>query len=230
MDPQRGLWEREAEAASIAVAVKGAEHGAGSLLLVEGSVGIGKTRLLAEARAQAAEAGMSACRARASELERDFAFGVVRQLFEPLLTAMTDPARQEELWQGPASRAREVFAPGTGAEAGTVGDFAVLHGLYWLTANACQHRPLVLLVDDLQWCDAPSLRYLAYLLPRIPDLGVLVATALRTGEPAIDERLLQRAGRGSPGPVRRIRQRADRSGHPLRAGCLGSAPVHRQPP
>jgi hypothetical protein len=27
--------------------------------------------------------------------------------------------------------------------------FATLHGLYWLTANLCVHRPLMLVVDDL---------------------------------------------------------------------------------
>ncbi|MEV0186626.1 hypothetical protein AB0I54_46710 [Streptomyces sp. NPDC050625] len=47
------------------------------------------------------------------------------------------------------------------------------------------------MVDDLQWCDAPSLRYLAHLLPRIGDLSLLVVAALRTGEPAADERLVQ---------------------------------------
>jgi hypothetical protein len=36
----------------------------------------------------------------------------------------------------------------------------------------------------------PSLRFLAYLLPRLDDLSLLVACALRTGESATDERLL----------------------------------------
>ncbi|MFF3403990.1 AAA family ATPase [Streptomyces sp. NPDC002659] len=190
-DTARGLWEREAEAAVVADAVKIATHGNGGLLLVEGPAGIGKTRLLAEAWTAAAEAGARVVRARGTQLERDFAFGVVRQLFEPLVARM-DQARLEVLWQGPAAQARPVFEiVGTTPTAGPAGDFAVLHGLYWLTANAAQDHPLVLLVDDLQWCDTPSLGYLAYLLPRIEDLGVLVAAALRTGEAATDERLIQ---------------------------------------
>ena len=51
----------------------------------KGPGGIGKTRLLAAARGAAREAGMRTLHARASELERSFTFGVVRQLFEPAL-------------------------------------------------------------------------------------------------------------------------------------------------
>ncbi|MFF3404540.1 AAA family ATPase [Streptomyces sp. NPDC002659] len=184
-----GLWEREGESATVAKAVKDVMHGDGRLLLVEGPAGIGKTRLLAEVRTAAAEVGAQVTLARGTPLERDFAFGVVRQMFEPLL-AHLGTAEQERLWQGPAVQARQVFASVDPA-AESAGNFAVLHGLYWLTANASQDHPLVLCVDDLQWCDAPSLRYLAYLLPRLEDLGVLVATALRTGESATDDRLLE---------------------------------------
>ncbi|MFI8294154.1 AAA family ATPase [Streptomyces sp. NPDC085614] len=191
MRVEPGLLEREAESISIEKTVREIVHGNGGVLMVEGAAGIGKTRLLGEARAQAIKAGMALGQARASELERDFAFGMVRQIFAPLLAA-ADPAQAEELWQGPAAQAREVFAPAdTDPAVGPAGDFAVLHGLYWLTANACQDRPLVLLMDDLQWCDIPSLRYLAYLLPRLQGMNLLVAAARRTGAPATDERLLQ---------------------------------------
>ncbi len=79
------LLERDAELATLAAMVAAARAGEGQLVAIEGSAGIGKTRLLAEARAAAAEAGLDVLAARAGELEREFAFGVVRQLFEPLL-------------------------------------------------------------------------------------------------------------------------------------------------
>lgn len=180
------LLERGAEHAAVAGALGDAAEGRGGLLVVEGPAGIGKTRLLGAARAAAVDAGFGVASARGTELERDFAFGVVRQLFEPLLT-QAGAVRREELWAGPAAQAREVL---TSVGAGPAGDLAVLHGLFWLTANACQDRPLVLVADDLQWCDVPSLRFLAFLLPRLADLGVLVVAGLRTGEPAGDERLV----------------------------------------
>ena len=67
----------------------------------------------------------------------------------------------------------------------------MLHGLYWLTVNASSERPLVLAVDDLHWCDHPSLRFLAYLARRLEGLPVLVACGLRPSEPGVDTALLR---------------------------------------
>ena len=74
--------ERAAELDVIAAAIASACAGAGSVLLVEGAAGIGKTRLLAQACEQAAGAGMTVLTARAAEYEDGYAWGVVRQLFE----------------------------------------------------------------------------------------------------------------------------------------------------
>ena len=52
------------------------------MLVIEGRAGIGKTSLAEEACSRADELGHEVLRARGSELEAGFAFGVVRQLFE----------------------------------------------------------------------------------------------------------------------------------------------------
>src|SRR5918998_1646545 len=57
--------------------------------------------------------------------------------------------------------------------------FAVLHGLYWLCANLAARRPLVLAVDDAHWGDAPSLRFLVFLLTRLEELPVALVVATR---------------------------------------------------
>ena len=65
----------------------GAVSGSGGLALVEGPAGVGKSSLLREAVTVARRLGFDTANARASELEREFAFGLVRQLFEPKLAA-----------------------------------------------------------------------------------------------------------------------------------------------
>jgi len=81
-------------------------------------------------------------------------------------------------------------APTGGGAAPDDQAFAVVHGLYWLVANLAARRPLLLLADDVHWWDAPSLRFLAYLIPPVEELPVIVAAAARPGEPGADGELL----------------------------------------
>jgi predicted ATPase len=76
------MVEREADVGRLGDAVARAAAGEGAFVLAEGPAGIGKSRLLEAAREQAEEAGMNVLTARGGELERDFPYGVARQLFE----------------------------------------------------------------------------------------------------------------------------------------------------
>jgi hypothetical protein len=160
------------------------------LLAIEGPPGIGKTALLAEARTLAREAGLQVLGARGSELERSFSYGMVLQLFEALVASLPTDERAE-LLDGAAARAAPLFDP-TQVAVEPTGDssLATLHGLYWLTANLAARRPLLLALDDLHWCDLPSLRWLAYLLPRMEGLELLVVVGLRPAEPGEDPGLI----------------------------------------
>jgi hypothetical protein len=91
------LLEREAALAALADALADARDGEGRLLVVEGSAGIGKSRLLAEARTLAVAAGMQVLSSRAGEHETEFPFGIVRQLFEPLLVNASAKDRSDRL-------------------------------------------------------------------------------------------------------------------------------------
>ena len=162
-----------------------AQGGHGSLLVVEGPSGIGKSALIGAVRAVSEAAGTRTLRARGGELERDFAFGVVRQLLEPALSEA--PARsRDDLLQGPAGVAGRLLGlpgalpeGGEGQVAAPDASFTVLHGLYWLCANLAGDRPLVVTVDDAHWADAPSLRFLAFLLPRLEELPLALVVATR---------------------------------------------------
>ena len=182
------LLEREQELAALTALVEDAASGQARLVIVEGPAGIGKTQLLTEARRRAPEAGLRVLSARGGELEREYAFGVVRQLFEP---ALASPGARERLLAGAAAPAGTLFEP-VALEASPEADssFAVLHGLYWLTVNLSAEQPLLLSVDDLHWCDRASLRFLAFLVRRLEGLPVLGVASLRTAEPGVDAALL----------------------------------------
>ncbi|MDA0160868.1 AAA family ATPase [Solirubrobacter ginsenosidimutans] len=161
------LLERHDELSVLRALAGAASQGHPGLLVIEGPAAIGKSRLLAEARREARAAGVTVLSARAGELERGLAFGVVRQLFEGAVS--------EPWFAGAAAAAREVFdgpATGVGFEDAS---FAILHALYRLTIALAEDAPLLLVVDDLQWCDEPSLRWLCYLVRRLDGLrGTLV--------------------------------------------------------
>ncbi len=187
------LVEREGDLARIDGALARARDGRGVLMMVEGPAGVGKTSLLADARAIADAAGMRVLRSRGAELEREFGFGVVRQLVEPALRGMDDPAA---LYRGPAGVAAGLLGlPGAQGRAGaSVADhdssFALLHGLYWLCADLAERRPLCVLVDDAHWADLPSLRFLGFLAPRLEELAVALLVAARPAEAEGDAAVL----------------------------------------
>ena len=183
------LLERDREVATLVRLVAAAADGEAGLAVVEGRAGIGKSRLLQATRERAAAAGLRTLSARGTELEREFPFGAVRQLFEPL---RADPEQWERALAGAAAGARAVFdAPVAADQDGGAGaSFASLHGLYWLVANLTSEGPVALLIDDLHWVDVPSLRFLAYLAPRLEGLPLLVAAGVRTGEPGAEPALV----------------------------------------
>ena len=183
-----GLLERARELAELAEALADAYQSRGRIVLIEAPAGLGKTSLLADARGKALAAGFVALRARASELEHDFAYGCVRQMLEPVVVGAPESERRR-LLAGAAAHAEPVFDLSTSStpSSSVAGSFAVLHGLYWLLSNLAEEHPVVLTIDDVQWADAESLRFLAYLAPRVDGLRVVVLVARRTGEGATAE-------------------------------------------
>ncbi|WP_086829441.1 AAA family ATPase [Allokutzneria sp. NRRL B-24872] len=192
------LLERESELGVVAGALRRAGAGNGSLLVVTGPLGNGKTELmhgLAELAAPGVRGGQAPAKvlqASGAVLEQDFAFGVVRQLFEPALAAA--PAHTRERWLDHAAGfARLAFAddsPPTEGRAPAAVAQAVLQGLQALAANMSADHPLLVLVDDLQWVDAPSLRWFGYLAKRLDRLPVTVVVSVREGDPRSEQPLI----------------------------------------
>jgi predicted ATPase len=92
--PAPNVLERSSELDRLGVAVKAAARGDGGVVLIQGSAGIGKTELLRATRTMAGDEGLVTLTATASELDRDFPFGLVHQLFDAVLTASDDERRE----------------------------------------------------------------------------------------------------------------------------------------
>lgn len=171
------LLERGGQLAAITHALTAAAAGDGSLLVVRGSAGTGKSALLDAAAELAGSQGFGVLTACGGELETGFAFGAARQLFERRLTE----SDRGTLLTGAAGLAARLLTEAPSDTEDT--SFALLHGLYWLTANLAAETPVVLVVDDAHWVDRPTLHWLHYLGRRLSGVPVLVLLAARTGEP-----------------------------------------------
>jgi len=184
------LLERDGELAAIDVALARAREGHGGVVAIEAPAGLGKTALIAAAQEWARDAGMRTLAGRGLELERRFTFGILRQVYEPLLQGADEPER-ERLLQGAAAGAGPALGIEREERAGPADPiFAVAHGIYWLTANLAADGPLLVAIDDAQWADTASLRCAMYLAARIEDLPVALVIAARPGEPDAPEDML----------------------------------------
>ena len=172
------LHERERELGVVLDALAAAAGGRGGAVVLEGPAGIGKTALLERAAEAARDRSFAAAAARGTELEEAYAWGIVRQLFEPRLRGMSAATRARTL-AGAAALAGPVVLPDAAAD--PEASFGVLHGLYWLVAGLAEQRPQLLVVDDLHWSDGASARFLEFLVNRLDTLPVLLLAAERTG-------------------------------------------------
>jgi DNA-binding CsgD family transcriptional regulator len=186
------LLEREPEVEIIETALAAVAAGDGRMVLVEAPAGLGKSTLLAAAQSRARERGFEVLAARGRELERDFPFGVARQLFEARVRSAPAGERRR-LLEGSAALAAELLGlePHAGAPRPDEGSpYPLLHGLHWLAANLADRAPLALVVDDGHWADELSLRFIVYLAARLPDLPIAVIAARRPGRHDVEGPLL----------------------------------------
>jgi DNA-binding CsgD family transcriptional regulator len=173
------LLERERELALVSGAIDAARGGSGFVVVLHGSPGIGKSRLLEAVRELAEAERMDILSARGRELETDFGFGVCLQLFESRVAA-AEPAERERLLTGAAGLAAPLLAEAPRQPLPEGNAFSLIHGLYWLAAGLADRRPLVILVDDAHWADEASMRFMLYLVQRIEELPVAMVLTSHT--------------------------------------------------
>ena len=191
-ESREALLEREAELDELVTLLDASRAGRGRVALVEGPAGIGKSSLLDACAVRARERGMAVLRVLGDDVVMESSFAAVRELLWPELRA------RATAFEGAARLAAPVFDAEAGARSDRDRVSAVLHGLYWLVADLAAEAPMVLLVDDAQWLDAASSRFLLYLARRIDSLPVL--------GPRADEELCRscQVTRGNPFYLREL--------------------------
>jgi DNA-binding CsgD family transcriptional regulator len=186
------LLEREDELERLDELCRQAVAGDGTVVAIQGPPGIGKTTLIHALRRAAEGRGFAVMQASGAELERELAFGVVRQLFERPLRELSARERGQ-LLEGAGRLALPVVLDPEPISPRPEAMHAAMHGLYWLAAGLAARAPLLLVIDDAHWADPPSLRWLAYCSRRLDGVPVLIVVASRAAEPGAQSELLEQA-------------------------------------
>lgn len=143
--------------------------GTGSVVLVEGAPGIGKTRLLAEVRDRLAAVGARSLCAKAFEDQQAVPFALLIATFGGAEAPVAGAAALRTLDAGPDRR------------------YWVVRDLEAAIASAAEQAPLAVLVDDVQWADTGSLVALRALIDGLAAAPVAWILGMRSsaGRPAV---------------------------------------------
>ncbi len=178
------LIGRRAEIEAVAAALQSLDARGGGFLVVSGEPGIGKSRLLEELADEAQRRGHLVLAGRTAEFEREVPFAVWIDAMDAELSRL-DRSRLRRMG---VSRLDELGTIFPSLDGGSDGD-RVQHdrvrahrAVRELLDGLAATRPVVVVLDDLQWADPASLELVAALARRPPDRRVLIAVAHRPAE------------------------------------------------
>lgn len=188
--PSLPLIHRAGELAALTAALERAESGRGATVFISGEGGVGKTRLASALAEQAAKRGWTVVSGRAYPVETGVPYAPFSDALLPLLRGL-DAAQLSLLTRGGISELVQVF-PALGAEldrapSNTRGEPAELKArLLWnvsqLLVRLAARKPLLVLLDNLQWADASSLELLHFVSRQAPAERILFACAYNSAE------------------------------------------------
>ena len=173
-DAEPALIGRRAELEATEAAFDAVTAGSGAQIVLRGAAGIGKSRLLRELVRTGRSAGWRLVEARGVESAPDVAYGQIGPAIAGALTA-----EQIEDLPPIARSALDIVVPGVGSSSvALASDAALSRGLVEAVAFLAD-QPTMLVVDDVQWLDRPSLHLLGEMVGRLHERPVLLVLAAR---------------------------------------------------
>ena len=223
-----GLVGRSDVLAQLRRAFEDAAGGRGRLVLLTGEAGIGKTSVAAQAAADADGRGARVVWGWGWQGEGAPAWWPWVQVLRSLVAQ--DP-RLGRLAAGASSLARllpelpAAAAPPATSDEPATARFRLLDEVTSVLLAAAEDRPLVVILEDLQWADPPSLQLLDFLARRLPAARVLVLATWRDLDtPPDDPAVPLLADLAAGGTVVPLRALSEDEVAQLLAGMLGGRP------
>ncbi|MGH7896061.1 MAG: serine/threonine-protein kinase PknK, partial [Candidatus Binatia bacterium] len=181
---------RAEELASLKAVIEGALGGRGSLVMVGGEPGIGKTRLAEEAGVYAQLRGAQVLVGHCYEAEAALPYLPFVEAMRQYVLARPAEALAEELGGGASDVAKLVSEirqrlPGISPASEVPPDqerYRLFESVCAFLVNASRGNPLVLVLDDVHWADKPSLLLLRHLVRRLADSRLVVVGTYRDVE------------------------------------------------
>ncbi|MDP9494697.1 MAG: AAA family ATPase [Actinomycetota bacterium] len=183
--PAGDMIDREDEIAILLGALETVADG-GKLVAITGAAWMGKTRLLEELGTAAGHLDHSILSGRAFRMEQNLPFGVAAQLLRsamPLVEANRDRLPPWALGEIARLVPELHEAPVTNESTDPFGELRLFDGVFTILSELARIRPILMMVDDVQWLDPASAGLVSYVASRVRSLPILIAISARSGEP-----------------------------------------------
>jgi DNA-binding CsgD family transcriptional regulator len=185
------LVGRAAQLASLDRALQDGSRGLGQIVLLAGEAGIGKSRLVAAAKARARVEGFLLLECSCFEPDRTVPYAPLVDLLRAQLVGLWSDDLAQTLGSTASTLVQlvpelAVRLKGLNAPPALEPEqerHRLFHTLVELLVGLTRVQPVLLIVEDLHWCDTTSLDFLRYLARSVARLPLMLLLSYRPDEP-----------------------------------------------